>query len=224
MNTPREQVVEELLKEGKLTWYDEELVVEMNHEDVIDLALRCKEAEEKLATQIQVNEAEHLVALGLKDQVREAEEKVRELETVLKSLSDDGMYKYLVKRIRLEYGAELTRLRGLCAATYQAAGVCEFPEKWLDALSAAANEKPFDPEPLLPFDMKDSAVIALLQRQCCVRDDYIALLQKSLNDCIGFLHAHQWKWPEEDIEKGRELRAQMLPIPPHSEGEEGKEK
>lgn len=50
--------------------------------------------------------------------------------------------------------AEIERLRGVCATTYQAAGVSDWPEPWLDILSDAANGDPLrhDPMALLPFE------------------------------------------------------------------------
>ena len=52
--------------------------------------------------------------------------------------------------------AEADRLRELCAATYQFVGANMHKlggcRRFLDALSNAANEEPFDVEHLLPYD------------------------------------------------------------------------
>lgn len=47
---------------------------------------------------------------------------------------------------------EVERLRELAAACYAGLGAeCDLPERWLDALSAAANGQPFSTEGLLPY-------------------------------------------------------------------------
>ncbi len=43
------------------------------------------------------------------------------------------------------------KLRNLAACAYQLAGWHDAPEKWLDALSDAANGDDFDPDNLLPY-------------------------------------------------------------------------
>lgn len=45
---------------------------------------------------------------------------------------------------------EAEHLRDLCGHAYQMAGALDAPENWLDALSAAANGKPFSCDGLLP--------------------------------------------------------------------------
>lgn len=47
--------------------------------------------------------------------------------------------------------AEIEALRDLCGAAYQLAGVHDAPEAWLDALSDAAEGRPFSAEGLLPY-------------------------------------------------------------------------
>lgn len=56
----------------------------------------------------------------------------------------------LAARVK-ELEAENGRLRDLCGCAYQAMGVHDAPEKWMDALAGAKNGEPFTTDGLLPY-------------------------------------------------------------------------
>lgn len=71
--------------------------------------------------------------------------------------ADAVMEKYLDLDLRNgELQQEVSKLRILSAAAYQMAGAHNAPEEWLDALSEAADGRPFETEKLLPYVPEDA--------------------------------------------------------------------
>lgn len=90
------------------------------------------------------------------DPVGEFEEALLEYAGELEcGWNQNGCREAMEKRIddaRCALRSQIHQLRSLASACYAGLGAeCNLPEPWLDALSAAANGKPFDTDGLLPF-------------------------------------------------------------------------